>query len=384
VPKRNLTAASVMRLKAPPGGQVDYFDKGYPGLAVRVGGGGRRTFVYFYRLNGKLQRMSLGTFPALELKGAREAWRIARADVDAGRDPSNPRPVRGFTDFAGVLQDWLHRDQEKNKSHDAIKRLIDKDVTPLWGNRQISSITRRDVRDIMEAVADRGSPITARRLHSHLHRLFRWAVDQEKGGIQSNPAAGIIKPGEETKRDRVLTDKELAAVWKAAEHVGWPFGSAIKLLILTGARRAEIGELRWSEIHTNTIALAGDRTKNGEAHDIALSKVAISVVKSLPNVAGSEYIFTTNAKTPVSGWSKAKSEIDKLAKIAPWRIHDLRRTVATGLQKLGTNLQVIEAVLGHVSGSRAGVVGVYQRHSFDAEKRTALETWGKHVTALMK
>ena len=164
--------------------------------------------------------------------------------------------------------------------------------------------------------------------------------------------------------------------------MGWPFGDIIRLLILTGARRNEIGSLRWSEINGDVASLKGERTKNGEPHNIPLSKGAAIVLQRVPRIANSERVFTTNGKTSVSGWSRAKRKLDELSKVKDWRIHDLRRTVATGLQRLGVNLQTIEAVLGHTSGSRSGVVGVYQRHSFDAEKRAALDAWGAHVLAL--
>jgi integrase len=196
--------------------------------------------------------------------------------------------------------------------------------------------------------------------------------------------AHLPKPGAETQRERVLNDKELAAVWSAADEIGWPFGPAVRLLILTGARREEIGGLKWNEINDDTIELTGERTKNGEPHNIPLSSAASIVLQRVPRITNSERVFTTNGKTSVSGWSRAKRNLDGLSKVEDWRIHDLRRTVATGLQKLGVSLQVIEAVLGHTSGSRSGVVGVYQRHSFDAEKRTALDSWGAHVMAVIQ
>lgn len=170
--------------------------------------------------------------------------------------------------------------------------------------------------------------------------------------------------------------------------LGWPFGDAIQLLILTGARREEIGQLRWSELgQDREITLKGDRTKSGDPHTIPLSSPAISMLGKLRRIDNSDFIFTTNGKTPVSGWSRAKAQLDEndptdKAVIPAWRLHDLRRTVATGMQKLGVGLQVVEAVLGHVSGSRAGVVGIYQRHTYDAEKRAALEAWGAHVMVL--
>jgi len=154
------------------------------------------------------------------------------------------------------------------------------------------------------------------------------------------------------------------------------------LLILTGARREEIGQLKWSEIEGDLIALEGARTKNAVPQTIPLSLPAATVLQHVPRIAESKRVFTTNGKTAVSGWSRAKSKLDELSGVSDWRIHDLRRTVATGLQKLGVNLQTIEAVLGHTSGSRSGLVGVYQRHSFDAEKRAALDTWGAHVQSI--
>jgi integrase len=397
LPRRSLTAASLNRIKPPARGQVDHFDNGYPGLALRVSYGGGKSWVYFYRLGGKLRRMTLGplrtlakdekepkeTKPGdpLTLASARDAWRDARQEVLNGRDPALTRKrQKPATDFRGVSAEWLHRDQAGNRSHDEVKRILDHDVLPHWGQLSVSDIGRRDALDLIDGIADRGAPVMARRVHAHLHRFFRWAVG--RGVIEANPMADLPKPGGETKRDRVLTDDELRAVWKAADDLGWPFGPAIQLLILTGARREEIGALRWGEIDIDgaQIKLEGSRTKSGDSHTIALSTRTSAVLSDIQRISESDFVFTTTGKTPVSGWSKAKADVDAAAAIdPPWRLHDLRRTVATGLQRLGVGLQAVEAVLGHVSGSRAGVVGIYQRHSFDAEKRAALEAWGAHV-----
>jgi integrase len=196
--------------------------------------------------------------------------------------------------------------------------------------------------------------------------------------------------GSETRRERVLTDDELALVWRASMATDSLFGSIYRLLILTGARRGEIGGLRWTEIIDGDISLSGERTKNGQPHVIPLAAPARAIIEELPHFAGSPFAF--GLRTPTGGaWDRAKAKLDAAAAdqkhgepIAPWRVHDLRRTVATGLQRLGFNLQVIEAVLGHISGSRSGVVAVYQRHSFADEKREALEAWGAHVMALSK
>jgi integrase len=326
--------------------------------------------------------MTLGQHPAISLAEARQAWRQARQEVQSGRDPSARKLAMGATNFKSVAAEWILRDQAKNKSKAIVARMIDRDVLPAWEHRQITDIGRRDVLDVIDAVADRGAVIMARRLQAHLHRLFKWAVG--RGIIEVNPLADLPKPGSETRRDRVLSDQELVKVWKAAEQSGYPYECAIKLLILTGARREEIARLRWSEWDGLSIRLTAERTKNGEPHEIPLSTAAMSVLGSVPRIAGSEYVFTRDGRKPIADWGRAKARLDELASIAPWRVHDLRRTTATGLQKLGTPLQVTEAILGHTAGSRAGVVGIYQRHDYANEKRAALEAWGAHVMALVE
>jgi integrase len=380
MPTRSLTVAGVARIKPPKQGQVDYFDAGYPGLALRVSYGGAKAWVYFYRLHGKLRRLSLGRYPALSLDEAREAWRAARLAVDKGESPALIRPTTADS-FGAVAEEWLQRDQAHNRSVAEVRRVIERDVNPAWGERLIGAITRRDALELIDSVADRGALTMARRLHAHLHRLFRWSVG--RGIVEVNPMADLPKPGAAVKRDRVLTDNELKAIWEATEKIGWPFGPAVRLLFLTGARRDEIGSLSWAEIHDNEIRLPGARSKSGEARIIPLSPPAVELLKGLPRVG--DQVFTTNGRTAVSGWSKAKRLLDTAAAeingepLALWRIHDVRRSIATGLQRLGVGLQTIESVLGHVSGSRAGIVGVYQRHEFESEKRAALDAWAHEV-----
>jgi integrase len=378
---RPLTNAAVERLKPPSSGQVDRFDRGYPGFCLRVSYGGRKTWVFFYRLGGRLRRMTLGTYPAIGLAEAREAWRKARADVQAGRDPLEHRGD-GATDFQGVFEEWLKRDQAGNRSVNIVRRSIERDVLPHWQHRQIADIKRRDVLNVLDAIVDRGAPVSACRIHARLHRLFAWAVG--RGILEVNPLANVPKPGQEAPRDRVLTEAELVKVWNAAEQIGWPFGRAVQLLILTGARREEIGQLRWSEIDGDTIKLNGARTKTSQPHNVPLSSPALALLEQVPRIAGNDFVFTTTGKTPISGWTRVKAKLDRVSQVTAWRIHDLRRTTATGLQKLGIPLQVTEAILGHTAGSRAGVIGIYQRHDYANEKRAALEAWGEHVMALVE
>jgi integrase len=387
MPTRSLTVASVERVKPPKQGQTDYFDRGFPGLALRVSYGGQKAWTFFYRLHGgKLRRLTLGHFPAMGLGEARDAWRDARKAVGNGENPARKKPTHA-DGFEAVADEWLKRDQAHNRSYDEVKRVLERDVKPVWDGRLIATIGRRDALELIDGIADRGAVTLARRTHAHLHRLFRWAIGRSI--IETNPLADLPKPGKIVRRDRVLADAELALIWRTAADTEWPFGPLLQLLILTAARKMEIAALSWPEIDGDTIRLKEARTKNAEPHTIPLSRPAAAIIETLPRMAGSELVFTTTGKTCVSGFSKAKQAIDAAVKfksgraLPEWRIHDLRRSAATGLQRLGVSLQVIEAILGHVSGSRAGVVGLYQRHRFDNEKRAALEAWARHVEVIV-
>ena len=370
---RSITDAAAKRFKVAKG-QVDHFDSSFPGLHLRCSHTGRKAWGYYYRFGSKLKRMTFDLYPIMSVQAAHDAWRKARDEIRAGRDPAHPE-VGGAVDFNGVFEEWLKRDQAKNRSVHIVASLMKKHVLPKWQHRPIRGIGKRDCLDIIDAIADRGTVIMARRVHGHLHRLFAWSVG--RGMLDINPLTNVARPGSETKRERVLTDGELAAIWKAACH--YPYAALVKLLILTGARRDEIGRLRWSEIADGSIELDGLRTKNGQPHLIPLSTPARAVLAQIPRVG--DFIF---GERPMNSWARAKDRLDADSGVTGWRIHDIRRTTATGLQKLGTPLQVTESILGHTAGSRSGIVGAYQRYGYDKEKRAALEAWGAHVMALVQ
>ncbi len=394
MPKLKLTAAAVSRIKAPSTGQVDYFDQAMPAFGLRVGKASRSYFLTT-RINGKLARLTIGRAatdeaPGMTLAAARRIageWQAKAANGDdpreaKAREAEAAKEARANT-FAVLADTWLKRDQAGNKDVDRLRRLIEREAVSKWAARPASSITRRDCMRLIDEIADRGASTQARRVHAYLHRLFRWAVG--RGEIETNPMADLPKPGVENPRDRVLSNAELTRVWQAFDRLGYPFGPAFRLLTLTAARREEIMALRWDEIDAEAgiIRLAGARTKNGEAHDIPLSAAALATLATLPRIAGG-YVFTTTGRAPASGISKAKSRLDGLCGVEGWRLHDLRRTAATGVQRLGVRLEVTEAVLGHTSGTRSGIVRVYQRHQYADEKRAALEAWARHIEGLIE
>lgn len=379
--KRHLTDASVQRIKPPKEGSAEIFDLGYPGLALRIGHGGAKTFEIFYRVSGKLRRETLGRWPAISLADARMEWRKTREAIAKGEDPSQRDGAKApAMAFEFVAEEWLKRDQSKNKSSSQyqVHRSLEVDLLPAWRGKRVDEITKRDIHDLLDGITDRGAPIMARRMQAYVKRFFRWCIERDI--LETDPTVGMPRVGNGKSRERVLNDAELVKVWEATPD--GPYGAVVRMLALTGARREEIAQLRWAEVDGDCIKLEGSRTKTGAPHIIPLSAPARALLDSMPRVG--DFVFTASGAKPISGWSRPKIELDAASGVTDWRIHDLRRTVATGMQKLGITLQVVESALGHTSGSRGGIVGVYQRHDYASEKREALEAWGAHVVSLVE
>jgi integrase len=228
-------------------------------------------------------------------------------------------------------------------------------------------------------------------IHGRLSKFFNWCMERRL--VKVNPCLGVWRPSAGNARERVLSDNEVRWLWRAAESLGYPFGPALRLLLLTGQRRGEVGGIRWDELSEDgsTWTLPASRAKNGMAHVVPLSPQAQELIASV-HVIANTFIFTTDGRTHTSGWSKVKKRVDaRMAELAraenaaipDWVIHDIRRTVATGLQKLGVRLEVTEACLNHQSGSRAGIISVYQKYQYGDEKRAALEQWAAHVEKIV-
>jgi integrase len=347
---------------------------------------GVRSWAVRFWLHGRGYKKTLGSFPALSLAKARE---MARADLLLVARKINPLAQQHADPgtVASLVEEFLEKHVQGNcrpKSIRETTRLLRDKALPKWKHTLAKDISRRDVIALLDGLV--ANPATANRTFAALRKCFNWAVSRDLLAV--SPCAGVKPPAKEKKRTRFLTDRELTAVYRAAGELDWPFGPYIQMLILTGQRRSEVAHMQWSEIDlkSRTWVIPAAKAKNGSAHVVPLSAHAIAVLETVPHVDGTDLIFSTTGDTAVSGFSKAKRELDSMLppKTVAWRFHDLRRTVATGLQKLGVRLEVTEAVLNHVSGSRAGIVGVYQLHDYSEEKREALERWGQHVAGLKK
>jgi integrase len=366
-----------------------HYDAKLPGFGLYVGKSGARAFFVEYRPgHGRSvakRRMSLGAFGLLTAEEGRRLAKQRLGEVATGGDPLAKRQAdkRSVEQrFEVVVEEWLARDQRKNRTCSEVERLMRRDVIPTFQGRPIDQIRKRDIVQLLDGIGDRGSPVMANRTLVSIRRLFRWATERDR--VDADPTAGIGKPNAERTRDRVLTDDEIAAIWRASEAMAGPYGIGIRLLVLTGARREEIFGAGWDEYDPDgaTVELPAARSKVKQQRSIMLTAGAVHLVESLPRVG--PYMLTTNGVSPFSGFSKAKVALDRESGIGDWRVHDIRRTVATGLQRLGVRLEVTETVLGHVAGSRRGVIGIYQRHSFRDEARAALTAWEQHLQRLLK
>jgi integrase len=365
-----------------------------PGMQLIVQPSGAKSFALLARLGGKLINVRLGPTGVLTLAQAREEARSRLGMIASGKDPRTVRRDArpDIETFAIVARRFIERHAKaRNRSWREFRRLIEREAVPRWGSRPVDGIAKQDVIALLDGIVDRGSPITANRTLGVLRRLFNWCI--ERGALEASPCDRIKRPAPEFTRDRVLDDSELALVWQAAGALAYPYGPMVRLLIITGQRRNEVAGMRWGELAPDLAswALPAERTKNATWHSIPIPKAVRDILVGLPRIAGEAgYVFTAGGKSPASGnFSRAKRGLDVVVTglnggtpIRAWTFHDLRRTAASGMARLGVGLPVIEKVLNHRSGSFAGVVGVYQRHDYRSEMAAALEAWARHVLAL--
>jgi integrase len=362
-----------------------------PGLYLIVQPSGARSWAVRYRHHGRPCKHTLGRYPALDLAAARKLASAALRAVAEGRDPGWEKRhtrVSKADSIETIAAQFIERHCNRSnrpRTAEETRRLLELHVLPRWRARLAREITRRDVLDLLDSVVDSGKPIAANRTLAAVRKMFNWAVARDI--LTASPCAGVKPPTLERARDRVLTDDELRLVWQAAGKVGGSFGSLVRLLMLTGQRRNEVAEMQWNELDLEgrLWTLPRERVKTDQPHEVPLSAPAIGILESAPRIAASPFVLTTTGKTPSNGYSKGKRKLDALLPqdMPAWRLHDLRRTVASGMARLGINLPVIEKVLNHSGGSFAGIVGVYQKHTFAEEKRAALEAWGRHVEGIV-
>lgn len=319
--------------------------------------------------------------PRCRTKGTRRS----RGGIDPGAvkqsrkaEERKPKAESVETVFADFVR--LHA-KPNTRGWKETERIL-REFSTAWEGRTMASITRGDIPP-RPGRNPGGAPIAANRSFAAVRKAFVWAVS--RGITEASPCAGISMPSAIVSRDRVLDDNELRAVWLAAEGLGYPYGPIVRLLVLTGQRRAEVAGMRWGELDlpNRTWTIPAIRAKNGRKHEVPLSSQVIAVIESLPRFASSDLLFGPSGKAP-SGYSEAKTRIDKAlpADMPGWTFHDVRRSVASGMAAGGTDLHVIERCLNHVSGTFGGIVSVYQKHNYAGQMRAALEALGRHIETI--
>jgi integrase len=367
-----------------------------PGLQLIVHPSGQKTYALFTRINGKLINLKIGNAAALTLAQAREQARRKLAMTARGEDPRaiKQEATRSAAEtFAVVADRFIERYAKAHtRNWRVTEALLEREVLPQWRHRPIDLITKRDVVSLLDAIVDRGVPIAANRTLAAVRKLFNWCI--ERGKLETSPADRVKAPAPEVARDRVHTDIELALIWRATDTLAHPYAPLIKMLLLTGQRRGEVADMTWAELDPELTlwTLPAERSKNNVLHQVPIVPAVRAILSELPRIAGEAgYVFTTTGRAAVSNFSVAKQRLDAAvtalnggAPIVPWRLHDLRRSAATGMARLGVQLPVVEKILNHTSGTFSGVVAVYQRFDFADAKRAALADWTQHVLGLVQ
>ncbi len=419
ITKRTVDAAK------PASANVFLWDDQLRGFGLKITPTGAKSYIYAYRLGGReaqKKRYTIGRHgsPWTPVTARAKAEQLAQMVGDgidpalADRERREDAVTLAFPDYAErfiaaypTLPRKSGRPRNKRWTDYAASILRNKAI-PAFKGKTIKDLTKANLSDFLDTLA--AWPALRRHASAVLRQLFQWAV--ERGDIAASPLLGSKLPASVQSRERVLSDQELALAWHAADSLGYPFGPMFQLLIASGQRREEVAALDWRELdrETATWTLPAKRAKNGKAHIVPLSSLAVELLDAIMDADDLEgaqdvtwprsgYVFTTTGKTAASGHSRAKRRLDaamvaliakqaeKLAAEAetvdPWRVHDFRRTLATGLQRLGVRFEVTEAVLNHVGAAKGGVAGVYQRHDWKEEKRTALHAWSDHVAGVL-
>ncbi len=377
MPTRTLTARTVSSIKPKPT-RVEYFDSNVPGLALRVTPTGSKSWTVLYRHRSRLRRLTLGNAAILSLADAREQARDLLHDASKGADPATTkqagRKAETIADLAKLYIDKWARPRKRSWKGD--QNLLEHKVLPKWRHRAIADITRQDVRLLVEGVAEAGAPIVANRVAALLSKLFAFALDRDL--VLVSPAVRIPRPGHEQARDRVLAEDELRSLWASFETLEASMAAFYQLRLLTAQRGGEVASMRWQDVDLKAgwWTVPSMSSKNRLAHRVPLNASASTLLQGLKKTAAKDATYV------LAGARGKRQQAEAAARftVADFRAHDLRRTAASVMTSGGVPRLVVSKILNHVE---RGVTAVYDRHSYDAEKRAALDWWDVKVQAIL-
>ena len=406
--RKALTETFIARAELPDKGQRDYCDALLPGFVLRVSARGRKSWVIFYRVQagpykGKQRRMTIGQYPVTKLSEARDEARALLRAAAAGGDPAKdkqdakkaPAVIGASVDqgvpgtFKSASTEFVDAQTKWSEKHEAeTRRIFNTYVAPLWGDLMLGDITDDHAHELIKAVARDNGPIMANRVHGALGNFFRWCLAPPQRYVNKSPIAYIPKPAEEVDRERVLDEKELKALWRAADTFGYPYGPVVQMLILTGQRNREVAGMEREnvDLEKRVWNLTRTMTKSSRATDVPLAPVAVEILKNLPRFKKA-YVFTNgDGSKPIALHDGFKKRLDKALGDAvrePWVFHDLRRTLSTNMAMLKVPESVTEKILNHGPKKAGSVAAIYNRYEYADEKRAALAAYARYIAALL-
>jgi integrase len=380
---RKLTAAFVREARAEPGKERTVFwDTALPSFGLVVTERGAKSYVIQYRSGHISRRYTINS--VLGLEDARREARAILGMVARGHDPVQER--RRASDASrntlrSVCERYLVREGGKLRTTAKRQANLERLVYPTLGDRQIDDIKRSDINALLDDIEDKRGAAMADQILATLRRICNWhAVRDDQ--FRTPFVRGMARRApEERERDRVLSDEELRAVWKAAETFPGPWGQFVRFLLLTACRRTEAAGMMWGEVAGGNWTIPKERYKTNTEVTLPLSQAAMKVLAEIPRIEGCEYVFTTNARAPISGFSVFKLRFDIACGVKDWRLHDLRRSSRSLMSRAGVNSDIAERCLGHAMN---GVRGVYDRHSYIEEMRAAFESLANQIALVSK
>jgi integrase len=384
--RKALTAKSVEALK-PKAKRYEVHDILCPGFSLRIYPTGKKVYNLRYRFALKQRRLPLGVHPRVTLAHAREKALQGLRMVDDGIDPAARRRQLSMR-VESICEDFIRQyAKPRNRSWRETERILQREFVATYGQRDIREIRRSDILEMLDRAIERGATYQANRILANLRKLFNWACF-DRGIVEASPVAGVRAPTRERARDRVLNDDEIKAIIGACRKDRYPYGPFVLLLLATAARRNEVAQARWDEVdfEERVWVIPAERSKNGKAHLVPLSDFALELLASIPR--HSEWIFSATGRCPINSFNKAKRRIDELSGLElsgqlAWRFHDLRRSAASGMARLGVAPHVIEKVLNHTSSKVINpTTAIYLKYDHFPEKRDALAGWGQFLVDL--
>lgn len=387
MPVVKLNARNITTLQVIGGSRTDYRDELLPGFFMRVTPQGTRTFGIVYTTrDGRLRRCTLGPVGPLGLSQARAQAKRLRGAVAQGEDPHGDRMTARrqkltATTVKDLVDSFLSSKEAvawRPKTRQEFERILRVELVPALGEVKPEDVKRGEVRALVDRLAER-APVMANRVFEVTRRLYTWAIGKDL--VETSPCVGLSKPSTETQRDRVLTEDEIRAVWTAFDAEPGLITDAFRLMLVTAQRRGEVLSMRWQDVDGAWWTIPAEIAKNGRSHRVPLSPQALAILERLRKEPVGTWVFPSpTTDRPIENPQKAAERLRARCKVPDLRLHDLRRTAASLMTGMGIARLTVKKILNH---AERDVTAVYDRHSYDPEKRTALEAWGRRLETIV-